>query len=164
MRRDRPQGIQDNLIGHETRRIKPAITAIVPISYFYPFNHVRAIILNARRNGIKPHRLLRMPVNARKGSLLRKTAKTCNVRFRAIADTAQHFASAFSPLSRLFTNASRFSKNRIFFIVAMPPQRIQVHVFVCVNVFSSLSAWHISQRHIHGNLSGRDTEQRKTNC
>jgi len=57
MLRDRQQGLQGNLIDQQTRRINPAITAIVPMLNFYPFDHVRAIIVNARRNGVNVHRL-----------------------------------------------------------------------------------------------------------
>jgi len=59
MLRDRQQGIQDSPVDQQTRRINPAITAIVSIvfmPYFYPFGHVRAIIVNARRNEVKLHR------------------------------------------------------------------------------------------------------------
>jgi len=57
MWRDRQQGIQDSLVDQQTRRIVLAITAIVPMLNFYPFDHVRAIIVNARRNGVNVHRL-----------------------------------------------------------------------------------------------------------
>lgn len=57
MLRDRQQGLQGNLIDQQTSRINPAITVIVPMLNFYPFDHVRAIIVNARRNGVNAHRL-----------------------------------------------------------------------------------------------------------
>ena len=82
MLRARQQGLQGNLIDQQTRRIDPAITAIVPMHNFYSFTHVRANIVNARRNDVNVHRLSLVPVSARKGRLLRKTGKTYNVRFR----------------------------------------------------------------------------------
>jgi hypothetical protein len=63
----------------------------------------------------------------------------------------------------IFTSASRCSKNRMFFIVEIPPHLIQAHVFISVSVFSSLTAPHTSQRQTHGNFSGRDREQRVMN-
>jgi hypothetical protein len=57
MLRDRQQGLQGNLIDQQTRRVDPAITAIVPMLNFYPFDHVRATIVNARRNDVNVHRL-----------------------------------------------------------------------------------------------------------
>jgi hypothetical protein len=57
MLRDRQQGIQDSPVDQQTRRIEPAITAIVQMLNFYPFDQVRAIIVNARRNRVNVHRL-----------------------------------------------------------------------------------------------------------